>query len=88
MGWSFAIINNKLAEVFFEKKRGKIKFQGHVFVKKSEYSTREEQKWIEKDTKKVNLTFREGKYTRLTYEFITVLSYSVTMTVPLSEDLR
>lgn len=65
MFWSFSIINNKLAEVFFEKKRGKVKFLGHCYVKKSEYETKKEQEWIKKDSKKVRLAYRAGKYTKL-----------------------
>lgn len=63
MNWCFAIINNKLAEVFFEKKKnGKPEFQNHCYVKKEDYKTKQEQKWIEKDTKKVKLVYRKGEY--------------------------
>lgn len=40
MPWCFAIINNKLAEIYFEKKKGKIKIEGHCYVKKEEFKTR------------------------------------------------
>lgn len=62
MFWSFATINGKLAEVFFEGNKGKLKFIGHCYVKKSEYKTKKEQSWINKDTEKVRLTYRKGKY--------------------------
>lgn len=42
MYWSFALINNKLAEIYFETKKGIIKYIGHAFVKKSEYTTKRE----------------------------------------------
>ncbi len=61
MDWCFAIINGKLAEVYFEKKKN-IKFLGHCFVKKSEFLTKREQQQIKVDTKKVRLTYKDEKY--------------------------
>lgn len=66
MNWSCAIINGKLAEVFFEIKGGKIKFIGHCYVKKSEYKTKKEQQYIKQDTAKTKLSYRNGKYIRIT----------------------
>ena len=40
MNWSFAKINNKLAEIYFDDKQGKPKIFGHYLVKKSEYKTK------------------------------------------------
>lgn len=60
--WSFALVNNKLAEVFFERKRGKIIFLGHAYVKESEYTTKMEKSWIKKDTARVRLVYRKGEY--------------------------
>jgi len=65
MYWSFALINNRLAEIHFEKKNGVIKYFGHALVKKSEYKTKQEQNWIAKDTKRVRLLYKNGKYTTL-----------------------
>lgn len=62
MEWSFAIINNKLAEVYFEKKRGKTNFFGHCYVKKTEYKTKHEIKMIEKDIARIRFTYRKGEY--------------------------
>ncbi len=63
MGWCFAIINNKLAEIYFEKNNRGIKFLGHCFVKESEYrSMKEEKEWIKKDIARVQLAYREGNY--------------------------
>lgn len=58
--WSFALVNNKLAEVFFERKRGKNIFLGHAYVKESEYMTKREKRWIQEDTTKVSLVYRKG----------------------------
>ncbi|MEK7168981.1 MAG: hypothetical protein AAB778_03145 [Patescibacteria group bacterium] len=60
--WCFAKVNGKLAEIYFEKKRGKNEIYGHFYAKKSEYETEEEQKWIEEDTEKFNFLFKNNKY--------------------------
>jgi len=62
MNWCFALINNRLAEVHFEKKKGKIKFLGHCYVKESEYKSKKEKEWIKKDTAKVQLIYRSKIY--------------------------
>ena len=63
MGGSFAIVNNKLAEIFFDKnKKGKVKIRGHCYVKKEKYKTKKEQKWIVEDTKKVKIKYQKKKY--------------------------
>lgn len=65
MDWCFAKVNNKLAEIYFEKKRGKIKFLGHVYVQKKEYKTKNELRWIEEDIKKIKLLYKNKKYIEL-----------------------
>lgn len=62
MSWCFAKVNNKLAEIYFEEKRGKPKVLGHCYVKKAEFKTKRELKWIEEDTKKFQLIYKNGKY--------------------------
>ena len=63
MGWSFAIINGKLAEIFFDTERGGDPvMRGHCYVEKSEYKTKREQHWIESDTKEYRFTYRNKKY--------------------------
>lgn len=64
MNWCFVIINNKLAEVYFEKKRGKTIFLGHCYVKKIENKTKHEIKMIEEDTARVRFTYRKGEYVK------------------------
>ena len=61
--WCFGKVNGKLAEVFFEDKHGKSVPYAHCFVQKEEYETKQEKKWIEKDLKRVNLTFKNKIYT-------------------------
>ena len=63
MSWSFAIVNGKLAEVFFDrKKNGSPVILGFCYVKKSEYKTKREHKMIAVDTKKYHITYRKKKY--------------------------
>ena len=63
MSWCFALINNKLAELFFDKtSKGKVKIQGFCYVDRREYKTQKERRWIKKDTEKVRLIYRKGKY--------------------------
>lgn len=63
MSWSFALINGKLAEVYFDqKKNGEPVIRGFCYVKKSEYSTKREKKWIETDTKRYHFSYRGRKY--------------------------
>ena len=61
-GWSFATVNGKLAEIYFEKSKGELLFDGHCYVNRSEYKTKKEQKYIDQDTKVYNFIFRKGKY--------------------------
>jgi hypothetical protein len=61
--WCFAMVNNRLAEIYFEKKKnGQIKFWGHCYVKREDYKTQQEKRWIELDIKKVKLIYRNKKY--------------------------
>lgn len=65
-GWAFAIINGRLAEFFFDIKKGKLHITyGHCYVKREEYKTKKEQRWIDKDIKHYHFTYRKGKYRRI-----------------------
>ncbi len=66
MSWCFATVNGKLAEIFFKKAKKKISILGYAYVKKSEYKTKKEKAWIEKDIKKFKLVYRNGVYKNLT----------------------
>ena len=61
-GWNFAIINGSLAEVFFERRGKVVIFQGFCYVKRLEYKTKKEQRWIDKDTEEVKLKYVKGEY--------------------------
>ncbi len=63
--WAFALINGRLAEFHYEISRGKFYLTyGHCYVKRNEYKTKKEQRWIDKDTQKYRFTYRKGKYRR------------------------
>ncbi|MDO8562102.1 MAG: hypothetical protein Q7S05_04755 [bacterium] len=65
MNWCFAIVNGKLAEIFFDRKRGKSVIAAHCYVKKSGYKTAQEKRWILSETKKFRFIWRNKKYTRV-----------------------
>ena len=65
MYWCFAIINGRLGEIYFDKVKGKPKIWGHCYVKKEEFTNKEERKWLEIDTKKYHFVYRHGKYRRV-----------------------
>jgi hypothetical protein len=66
--WCFGKVNGKLAEVWFENKRGKSVPYAHCFVEEKDYKTKQEKKWIEQDLKRVNLTFENKIYSNLKIE--------------------
>ena len=57
--WCFGIVNGRLAAVFYGENK---KIEAHCYVKKEDYKTKQEQKWIEKDTKRLRLVWRNKKY--------------------------
>ena len=63
MGWCFAIVNNRLAEIYFDgEKRSPAKIWGHCYVEKEDYKSKQEKKWIEKDIKNMRVVYRNKKY--------------------------
>lgn len=65
MNWCFAIINNKLAEVYFERTKGEPKILGHCYIKQDEYRTKKDQTMIEEDILTNKLGDRKGQYIRV-----------------------
>lgn len=65
MNWCFAIINKKLAEIYFEENNGKIKFLSHCYVNESDYRSVKEKAWIQKDTIKTQFIYKKGSYKAL-----------------------
>ena len=64
MGWRFALVNNRLAEIFFKGEKRPRVFT-HCYVERSEYKSKQEQGWIDKDTAKCRFSCQKGKYKRL-----------------------
>lgn len=62
MNWCFGIVNNKLAEVYFEKNKDGVIFLGHCYVEKDEYSSKKEKGWIKQDIHNVRLVYRNKEY--------------------------
>lgn len=46
MPWCFAIVNGKLAEIYFDETKKGPKNIGHCYVKKEEYKIKREPKYI------------------------------------------
>lgn len=65
MSWCFAIVNGKLAEIYFDQTKKGLKNIGHCYVKKEDYKTKMEQKYIKEDTAKFRFVYRKGKYKRV-----------------------
>lgn len=64
--WAFALINGRLAEFHYEVIKGKSYITyGHCYVKRNEYKTKYEQRWIDKDTEKNRFTYRHKQYRRV-----------------------
>jgi hypothetical protein len=63
MYWNFAIINNRLGEIYYDKdKNGTNKFWGHCYVKREDFKLKIEQKAINQDTKRLRIVYRNEKY--------------------------
>jgi hypothetical protein len=64
--WCFAIVNNRLAEIYFENddKKKKTTVWTHCYVKRNEFTTKKELREIDQDTKRNRFIFRNKKYTR------------------------
>lgn len=62
-GWCFALINNRLAEIYFYRtKTGKSKIWAHAYIRRDKLKTKHEQHLIDVDTKRVKLVYRNKKY--------------------------
>ncbi len=65
MYWSFAIINNKIGEIYFSRKGRGYKIEGHCYDKREEFSNKEELKVLDEDIKKYRFVYRNKKYKRV-----------------------
>ena len=61
MNWCFAIVNGRLAEIYFDKTKHGLAMCGHCYVDKESFSKRE-QKMIDKDISRFLITYRNNRY--------------------------
>lgn len=74
MGWSFATVNNKLAEIYFDNQKEETRFLGHCYIDEKDYKTKKEKRWIKYDTDKFQLVYRSNRYRdKLTGKFFDVI---------------
>ncbi len=63
MSWNFAIINKRLAELYFDDKRGSNRVpHGHCYVSRDEFTTKREQREIDIDIKRYIFSYRNKRY--------------------------
>ncbi len=62
-GWNFAIVNGRLAEIYFERRGGKLRIQAHCYVERKDFKTKREQQHIRIDTRRNRFTYRNKSYT-------------------------
>jgi len=63
----FAIINGRLAEIFFDDTGNNTRcIEAHCYIKKETFTTKQEQRWIEKDVKRNRFSYRNQRYKSLT----------------------
>lgn len=67
MGWCFAKINGRLAEIYFEETKGEPDILGHAYVDANKYKAKKEQRWIAADTAKFQLTYKNKEYKRINF---------------------
>jgi len=63
MYWCFAIINNKSGEIYFDRREnGEVEFQGHCYVKRTDFRIKGELHALDQETKKFKIVYRNKKY--------------------------
>lgn len=66
-GWCFALVNGRLAEIWWRKKKnGDRQVVAHGYVERKSFKTKKELAWIEKETKRNRFSYRNQKYKLLT----------------------
>ena len=63
MSWSFAIVNGRIAEIFFDVTgNGYMEILSHAYVRSEEYTTKKERNWLRKDTARYRFSYRKKTY--------------------------
>jgi len=60
--WSYALINGRLGEIYFDRKRGKIVYEGHSYLRPNERLTKVEANALQHDVARTQLTYYRKKY--------------------------
>ena len=60
--WSYALINGRLGEIYFDHKHGKIIFEGHCYLGKDERLTLREAAELQHDVARTQLTYYRHHY--------------------------
>lgn len=63
--WSYALINGRLAEIYFDKKGDKIVFEGHSYISPKETFTKIEARALEHDIQHTQLTYYRKHYRQI-----------------------
>ena len=64
--WSYALINGRLAEIYFDKIGEKTFFKGHCYIRASDSFTQREARALQYDVNHTQLSYYRKKYRRLT----------------------
>ena len=62
--WSYALINNRLGEIYFDRKSGQIIYEGHSYLGKNERFTLADVKAMQMDIPHTQLTYYNHTYRR------------------------
>ncbi len=63
--WSYALINGRLGEIYFDCKHGKIIYEGHSYLRKDERLTLREAAALQHDVARTQLSYYRKKYRSL-----------------------
>ncbi len=64
--WSYAIINGRLGEIYFDRKKGRIIYEGHTYLHPNEHLTLREAAALQHDVWHTHLSYYRKKYRHLT----------------------
>lgn len=62
--WSYALINGRLGEIYFDRKRGKIIYEGHSYIGPNERLTKREANDLQHDVNHTQLSYYRKQYSR------------------------
>lgn len=62
--WSYALINGRLGEIYFDRKRGKIIYEGHSYLRPNERLTLREAAALQHDVDRTQLSYYRKQYNR------------------------